>query len=83
MGKTETNILISIKKGKVYCEINGNREGLIDALATLLSDPEQERNSFRTLVKEAMDVISLELMEAIRQEERLSEYNRNDSTPIN
>lgn len=68
----EAKISISIKNAKVFCEISGNREVLIMALATLLTDNSHENyDNFKLLIEEAHRAILLDTLIRKNQEEKL------------
>lgn len=74
----KTTIKITIRKSKVSCEIAGDRNSMVEALATLMTDETEDKNNFRHLIEEAMQLIMLEKMHEYNQEQRIKEYMENE-----
>lgn len=71
----KTSIVIRLERQQVFCDIDGNRETLIEGLATLMSDQERNRDSFRNIMEEAMHLLMLENIQNVHTEQKLAGHD--------
>lgn len=81
--KNKTEIIIRLSGGKVHCFIEGEREELIEALATLMTDTSNEGDSFRKLMEDAMNIVMFENFEEIRKEQKMLKFKKKEPDIIN